>query len=84
MAEIETKSGIGHLYEDALLVSVHVGSARLGGEDVELLHGTTFSPMVHCARTNRTFALDWEQVVRLAQDAGLFDGADDDDGARRA
>lgn len=65
------------LDKNKLIIGTHVGegTGKVGGKTVEytLTTSLNFSPSVRNTKTGKTFILSWEDIVGLAEKAGLFE-----------
>lgn len=65
------------LEKNKMVIGTYVGngSDKVNGKPVEydLTVGLNFSPSVRNTKTNRTFVLSWQDIINLAEKAGLFE-----------
>lgn len=66
---------IGKLHENALFLSVYVGegSAKINGKECKFemsVGASNYAPIVEYGK--RKFTLSWEDILTLAEKAGLF------------
>lgn len=56
-------------------MNVGEGTEKVGGKTIEYTLTTSFnfSPSVRNTKTGKTFILSWEDIVGLAEKAGLFE-----------
>lgn len=64
---------IGTIKEkDALIMRQHVGAATDDeGNGYELTLTMSMSPIVQSEQTGKYYFLDWDEIISLAQDAGI-------------
>lgn len=60
-----------------LLMRNHIGSAEGEGKSYDLATSLNGSPMVQSSVTGRTFHLAWDDIVKLAIEAGIDNEPED-------
>ena len=63
---------IGKIYNKAMFLRVHVGSATsTDGTVYDMSTSTTGSPLIYSNKSKRFFALSWEDILSLALVMGI-------------
>ena len=63
---------IGKIYQkDAMLLRERVGEANSGDKQYEMNLINGHIPSVQSLSTGKTFAISWDDILRIAVDAGI-------------
>ncbi len=64
--------GVGRLHPPkSMFLRVHVGEASKGKRKYEMSMGINSAPIVHSKQTGKWFSLPWNDILTLAQNAGI-------------
>ena len=57
--------------KDVLMMKTFIGSAEMSGKSYELSTSMNGAPMVQSNQTGRWFALTWDDIIKMALEAGI-------------
>lgn len=76
---------IGTLHKNSMFFSVYVGegTGKIKGKECKFemeVGATNYAPIV--VYNKRSFTLSWEDILKLAENAGLFEEENEEGGAK--
>lgn len=63
---------LGTIHDNkALFMSIHVGTASNDDSTFEICTSMNQSPLIRCVETGKWFSLSWQEILELAEEAGI-------------